>query len=196
MAEQAIALSAARPRPRGLAALRPIAGGVTALRPGTAVPTPPASSEQSWPAAARTTRPDVWTHGHLGLAWVAMFHGDFAAASTAVDRARAAAQRSGAESGSIQAVEPVAQCVLGWISWPRGPGPGQAEPGRGGRRLPRIVAGWAALPLVILARAQLALGELDHAAASLDEATALARPGCADPGAGRAGSSGPGARRP
>jgi DNA-binding CsgD family transcriptional regulator len=141
-------------------------------------------------ADGRTDNDDVW-NSLLGLAWVALFRGDFAAAHAAMAEAQAAAQRSEGEAGSVRTVEPISRWILGWIELVSG------DPARArdtlapvvqlvrSSRLP-LVSRYAALPLLVLAEAQLALGALDQAAASLREAIALAREGALTWALGRA----------
>jgi predicted ATPase/DNA-binding CsgD family transcriptional regulator len=126
----------------------------------------------------------------LGLAWVAMLRGDFAAARTAVSESVAAAQRSHIVGGSERMVDPFAKWILGWMELASGGAArardtlaelvGVIRP----TSLFRFVAG---PPLVILAESHLALGGLDEAVVSLDEATSLARAGALTWVLGRAG---------
>ncbi len=115
----------------------------------------------------------------LGLAWVAMFRGDFAAAHARVGQSLAAVQESEAEAGSAKTVGPISRWILGWMDLAEGNAGQAGDTVRGvvdafrSSPFPRL----AAVPLVVLAEAHLALGALDEAVASLEEATALARPG-------------------
>ncbi len=130
----------------------------------------------------------VW-NGLLGLAWVRMFRGDFAAARTAVADSQAAAQSSEADTGSVLTVAPISQWILGWMRLASGD-VAQARDSLAavvGIFRASFMPHWAAVPLVVLAEAQLALGALDEAAASLDEAASLARSGAMTWVLGRAG---------
>lgn len=116
----------------------------------------------------------------LGLAWVAMYRGDFAAARAGVAEGSAAVQESEpAEGGMERLVDPLARWILGWVELAGG-GAAQARDKLlgvvevfGSSPVPRL----AAVPLVVLAEAQLALGTLGEAEASLDEVGSLAGTG-------------------
>jgi predicted ATPase/DNA-binding CsgD family transcriptional regulator len=128
-------------------------------------------------AGGRETNDSNFIGSLLGLAWVAMFRGNFEAAQEYMAEALSAAQKAGTDSVSITSTDPHARMIRGWMELATGSAAQAAQ------RLavvvavirPSMVARFAALPLVVLAEAQLALGERDEAAAFLDEATSLAR---------------------
>ena len=130
-------------------------------------------------AEGRQSNDSAYMGSLLGLAWVAMFRGDFAAAHAAVAESVAAAQSVWTDAISVTSVEPTAQWILGWMELAAG------DAAQARDTLSRLVAvfrsspmrRYAAVPLIALAEAQLALGAPDHAAASLNEATALAQAG-------------------
>jgi ATP/maltotriose-dependent transcriptional regulator MalT len=115
----------------------------------------------------------------LGLGWVAMFRGHFESAQEYMAEALTAAQQAGTDSVSITSTDPHARMIRGWMRLAAG------DAAQATQTLatvvaairPSIVARFAAVPLVVLAEAQLTLGELDEAAAFLDEAASLARAG-------------------
>ncbi len=115
----------------------------------------------------------------LGLAWVAMLRGDFAAARAAINESLSAAQRYPTEVISVRLIGPEANWILGWIELVNG------DAGRARDTITPVVdairatplSRWSCVPLVVLAEAQLAAGETQEAAASLDEAVSLARAG-------------------
>lgn len=96
----------------------------------------------------------------LGLAWVSMFRGEFAAARAAVSESRAARHESEAEAASVRLVEPVARWILGWMELAGGNAAQASESLAAvvGVFRSSIVARYASVPLVVLAQAQLALG--------------------------------------
>src|SRR6266487_992625 len=113
----------------------------------------------------------------LGLAWVAMYRGDLAAARTAT-HVKAARNRQ-FTGGSERMVGPAAAWILGCIELSSGRA---AEARDTLAPLIDVIRATplyhlASLPLVVLAEAHRALGALDDAAASFDEATSLARSG-------------------
>jgi len=120
-----------------------------------------------------------YLHSLLGLAWSAMFRGDFVGAREHIAESLAAVKNAGADSRSITSLEPHARMLLGWLDLADGNAAGAIE------KLavvvsvtrPSIVSWFAAVPLLVLAEAQLALGELDEAAAFLDDASSLAQAG-------------------
>jgi predicted ATPase/DNA-binding CsgD family transcriptional regulator/tetratricopeptide (TPR) repeat protein len=130
-------------------------------------------------AGGRETNDSNYLHGLLGLAWIAMFRGDFAAANEAIAESRASARRAGTDSVSITSLEPLAAMLLGWTDLAQGDAAGAVE------KLAQVVAvnrasrmaNFGALPLTILAEAQLKMGERAEAAAFLDQSTALAARG-------------------
>jgi predicted ATPase/DNA-binding CsgD family transcriptional regulator len=151
--------------------------GMTALIQGRL-----ADAAQCFDTAVADSRQDndtmLWM-ALLGGAWVTMFRGDFAAVRAAVSESRAAMQGTDAAEVSVRMVEPTARWILGWMELAGG------DAARARDAIAPLVDAiratplslWAGVPLVLLAEAQLALGALDDATASLDEATALARAG-------------------
>jgi predicted ATPase/DNA-binding CsgD family transcriptional regulator len=187
MAEEAVAITAATGDRHNLVFAMSVGGG-TALIQGRLAD----AAQLFGRVVAEGRQADnfgVW-NGHLGLAWVAMFRGDFAGARACVAESRVAAQRSEAETGSVHAVEPIARWLLGWMELAGGDA-AQAQQSLASvvevSRSSMYYRYWAAVPLVVLAQAQLALGARDEATASLDEATALARSGALTWVLGRAG---------
>jgi DNA-binding CsgD family transcriptional regulator len=130
-------------------------------------------------AGGRDTNDSNFMHGLLGLAWVALLRGDFGSAREAIAESRAAAQKSWNDSVSIRSVEPIASWILGSIELVSG------HADRSRDLLAAVVDALrssiayrqAPMPLLSLAEAQLALGGLGDATATLDEATTLAREG-------------------
>ncbi len=117
--------------------------------------------------------------GLLGLALVRMFQGDFAAARAAIAESVAAAQES-VDSPFVAIIEPIARWLGGWIELVGGDASDAKNTLSGAANffLQGPTPGWGkSLSLVVLAQAQLALGGLDEAATSLDEASSVARPG-------------------
>jgi predicted ATPase/DNA-binding CsgD family transcriptional regulator len=130
-------------------------------------------------AGGRQTNDSNYLHSLLGLAWIDMFRGDFAAAHEAVAESRASAKKAGTDSVSITSLEPLAAMLLGWMHLAEGEAAAAAE-----KLAPIIavnrasmIAKWGALPLTLLAEAQLRMSERAEAAAFLEEATALATRG-------------------
>jgi len=113
----------------------------------------------------------------LALAWVGMLRGDFDAARAAIDESLGAAQRYPTDALSARLVGPLARLILGWMELACG----DAEWARDAiaplvdaiRATP--LSRWSGVLLVILAEAQLALGKINDATNSLDEAESLAR---------------------
>jgi predicted ATPase/DNA-binding CsgD family transcriptional regulator len=176
LAEEAVALANASADRRNQLFTNAIAA-TTALIQGRLADA--AQRFQTVIAAGRQDNDSNFMRSLIGLAWVHMFRGDLDAARAAVAEARAVAQTSWAEAVSVRTLEPIAGWVLGWIELASGNLPQARETlaaAAGGFRS-SVVPRWAALPLVLLAQAQLALGALDQAGASLQEATALARQG-------------------
>jgi len=130
-------------------------------------------------AAGRETNDSNYIHSLLGLAWVALFRGNFQAGRELLAEALEAAQKAGTDSVSITSIDPLARWIRGWMELAGG------NAARASETLAVVVAvarspmsaRFASVPLVVLAQAQLALGERDEAAALLDEATSLARAG-------------------
>ncbi|HKA11291.1 MAG TPA: LuxR C-terminal-related transcriptional regulator [Candidatus Dormibacteraeota bacterium] len=120
----------------------------------------------------------LW-NGLLGLAWVRMLRGDFAAARAAVAESLAASQRSAEEGRVVRTIEPHARWILGSIELVGGCAAQARDTLAPVVDFFRssLVSPWAAPPLVVMAEAQLELGALDEAQASLEEATSLARAG-------------------
>ena len=130
-------------------------------------------------ADGRETNDINYVSGLQFLALVAMFRGDFASARAGIAESLAAAQAMEAEARDTIAVEGTSRFVLGWMQLVVG------DTAQARDSLAPIVDAlrsfllprWAALPLVLLAEAKLDLGELDEAAADLEEATSLASSG-------------------
>jgi len=118
-------------------------------------------------------------HSLLGLAWVGLFRGNFAAARAAIAESRAAAQPSLADSVSITTIDPIARWILGWLDLAGGNAAHARETLAAMVEVFRSspMSRYAAVPLVLMAEAQLTLGALDDATASLDEAASRARSG-------------------
>ncbi len=129
-------------------------------------------------AEGRPTHDLNYMFGLGGLAWVAMLRGNFDAANAAINEGLAAAQMYPTDLMSVRLVGPVAKWILGWMELAGG----DAHRARDAigplvdamRATP--LARWSGLLLVVLAEAQLALGEINEAMNSLDEAELLARP--------------------
>jgi len=115
----------------------------------------------------------------LGLAWVALFKGDFEAARKYIAEAVPIAKQRGTDSVSITSVDPLSRFIRGWMEFADG------DAATASQTLAAVVASarssmiarFASLPIVVLAEAQVALGENDEAGAFLDEAEALAKAG-------------------
>ena len=115
----------------------------------------------------------------LGLAWVALFRGDFEEAQKHIAEALPIAKTRGTDTVSITSVDPLSRFIQGWIELAEG------DPDKAAQTLAAVVAvarsgmaaRFASLPMLVLAQAQLALGEPREAAAFVDEAAALAQAG-------------------
>ncbi len=128
-------------------------------------------------ADGRQTDDTVVMYCLLCLAWVRMLQGDFAAARTAATQSLAAAQSSEGDTVSVAMIDTAAKWIVGWMQMASG----DAAQATGvldvvvqvarSSLIPRL----AALPLVVLAEAQLALGSRDQAGVSLDEACSIAQ---------------------
>jgi ATP/maltotriose-dependent transcriptional regulator MalT len=130
-------------------------------------------------AAGRETNDSNFIHSLLGLAWVALFRGNFQAGRELIAEALEAAQKAGTDSVSITSIDPLARWIRGWMELAGGDAVKASETLAvvvAVARSPNI-ARFASVPLVVLAQAQLALGERDEAAAFLDEASLLASAG-------------------
>ncbi len=114
---------------------------------------------------------------HRGL--VELFRGDVATARRSVAESLAAAERSEDEGRSAAGVGLHSKFVLGWIELASGDAAHARDSIAAVADATRssLLRGFAALPLVILAEAQLALGSLEEAAANLEEATSFAERG-------------------
>jgi predicted ATPase/DNA-binding CsgD family transcriptional regulator len=129
-------------------------------------------------ADGRATHDLNYMFGLAGLAWVAMLRGDFEAAHGAINEGLAAAQRYPTDVMSVRLVGPVARWILGWMELAGG----DADRARDAiaplvdAMRPTPLSRWSGVLLVVLAEAQLALGEINEATNSLDEAELLARP--------------------
>ncbi len=164
-----------------------IIAGLTALIQGRL-----ADAAQLFDTAVADSRQDedalLWI-ALLGRAGVATFRGDFAAVRAAVSESQAATQGTDAAEMSVRMVGPTARLILGWMELAGG------DAARARDAIAPLVdairatpmSRYAAVPLVVLAEAQLTLGAHDDAEASLDEATALARAGALTWVLGRAG---------
>jgi ATP/maltotriose-dependent transcriptional regulator MalT len=127
----------------------------------------------------RETVDSNYLHSLLGLGWTAMFRGDLEGARMHIAESLGAVRKAGTDSRSITSLEPHARMLNGWLDLAEGNAAGATE------KLavvvsvtrPSIISWFAAVPLVVLAQAQLALGEPDEAAAFLDEASSLAQSG-------------------
>jgi predicted ATPase/DNA-binding CsgD family transcriptional regulator len=154
-----------------------VIAGVTALIQGRL-----ADAAQLFDTAVADSRQDTDTQlwmALLGRASVATLRGDFAAARAAVSESQAATQGTDAAEMSVRMVVPTARLILGCMELAGG----EADRVRDAiapladaiRATP--MRRYAALPLLVLAQAQLGLGGFAEAAAMLDEATSLAREG-------------------
>jgi ATP/maltotriose-dependent transcriptional regulator MalT len=161
--------------------------GLTALIQGRL-----SDAAQLFDTAVADSRQDTDTQlwmALLGRASVATFRGDFAAVRAAVSESQAATQGIDAAEMSVRMVGPTARLVLGWMELAGG------DAARARDAIAPLVdairatpmSRYAAVPLVVLAEAQLALGELDETGTFLDEATSLARAGAMTWVLGRAG---------
>jgi ATP/maltotriose-dependent transcriptional regulator MalT len=164
-----------------------IIAGLTALIHGRL-----ADASQLFDTAVADSRQDADTQlwiALLGRALVATFQGDFDAVRAAVSESQAATQGTDAAEMSVRMVGPTARLILGWMELAGG------DSARARDAIAPLVdairatpmSRYAAVPLVVLAEAQLALGALDDAAASLEESTSLARSGSLTWVLGRAG---------
>ena len=120
----------------------------------------------------------VWKCGFC-LGWVAMLRGDLASARAAIEESLAAVRGSDAAGGSGQSVEPAVRWLAGCIELADGDFAQAKETLSSAADVIRSspMSRYASLPLVVLAEAQLALGALESAEASLEEATTLAHSG-------------------
>ena len=130
-------------------------------------------------AAGRETNDSNFIHSLLGLAWVALFRGNFQGGRELIAEALEAAQKAGTDSVSITSIDPLARWIRGWMELAGGDALKASETLAVVVAVARspISARFASVPLVVLAQAQLALGERDEAAAFLDEASSLASAG-------------------
>ena len=130
-------------------------------------------------AGGRETNDSNFIGSLLGLAWVALFRGNFRASQEYIAEALDAAQKAGTDSVSITSTEPHARMIRGWMQLAVGDFAQATQTLAVIVAIVRssMVARFAAVPLIVLAQAQLALGEPGEAAAMLDEATSLARAG-------------------
>jgi predicted ATPase/DNA-binding CsgD family transcriptional regulator len=130
-------------------------------------------------ADGRLSNDNAVMPGLLGLGFVSMFCGDFAAARAEVSESLAAARESEAESGTLRVEDAAANWILGWMALAAGDAAQARESLTAAVNAFRStpVQRWAALPLLGVAEANVGLGALDEAAANLDEATSLAHSG-------------------
>ncbi len=152
-------------------------GGIVALTQGRL--TDAAQLFEATLAGGRETNDSNYLHSLLGLAWIGMFRGDFTGARSAVDESLAAMRKSGAQVVSVTAIVPLSQLILGSMHLACGDAAQARDalaPLAGAVR-GSMVSRWASLPLTLLAEAQLALGALGEATASLEEASSLALAG-------------------
>lgn len=127
----------------------------------------------------RPTRDSNYLGSLMGLSWVALFRHDFEAAQKHIAEALPVAQQRGTDSVSITSIFPLSRFIRGWIELADG------DAAKATEALAVVVAGarssamasFASLPIVVLAEAQLALGEPEEATALLDEASSLAQAG-------------------
>ncbi len=113
----------------------------------------------------------------LGRAWVDIFRGDLAAVRATVSDSLAATRGTDAAEMSVRMVGPTARLILAWLELAGGDAARARDavaPLVDAIR-PTPMSRFAAVPLVILAQAQVELAANEDAKASLDEATALAR---------------------
>jgi predicted ATPase/DNA-binding CsgD family transcriptional regulator len=150
--------------------------GMTALLQGRL--SEAARLHESVVADGRGTHDSNYMGSLIGLAWVAMLQGDFAAARAAINESLAAAQRYPTDVISVRLIGPAARWILGWIELANG------DADRARDAIAPLVDAMRATPLsrysgvllVVVAEAQLALGRTNEATNSLDEAESLARP--------------------
>jgi len=127
----------------------------------------------------RPTKDSNYLGSLLGLSWVALFRSDFEGAQKHIAEALPIAQQRGTDSVSITSIYPLSRFIRGWMELAEG------DPVRATQTLAVVVGGarssamasFASLPIVVMAQAQLALGEPDEVAAFLDEASSLAQAG-------------------
>jgi len=133
---------------------------------------------ESLVADGRATHDLNYMFGLVGLAWVAMLRGDFDTARAAIHEGLTAAQRYPTDVMSARMVGPVAIWIRGWMELAGG----DADRARIAiaplvdAMRATLLSRWSGVLLVVLAEAQLALGEIAEATNSLDEAESLARP--------------------
>lgn len=117
-----------------------------------------------------------YLHSLIDVGLVRMFRGDFATARRLIDESLAAAERSEAEERSAAGVGLHSRFVLGWLQLAGG----DALQARDSMAFvveamrATIARPLVALPLLLLAEAQLDLGDIDEAAAVLDDAGSAA----------------------
>jgi len=152
-------------------------GGMTALIQGRLADA--VSLFEATVAGGRETNDSNFIGSLLGLAWVALFRGEFQASQEYMAEALDAARKAGTDSVSITSTEPHARMIRGWMQLAVGDFAQATETLAVVVAIVRssMVARFAAVPLIVLAQAELALGEPGEAAAMLDEATSLARAG-------------------
>ncbi len=176
LGEEAIAVAKAAGDRHGLLSARWLAG-LTALIQGRL----PDAAQLFDIAVAegRETSDSMLSSCLLGLAWVAMFRGDFVPARAGVAESLAAEHELEAEGGLGMTIGPLSRWILSWMDLAGGGAVQTSD------TLPGVVDAFrfspfprlAAVPLVVLAEAQLALGAHDKVQASLEEATSVARAG-------------------
>ena len=127
----------------------------------------------------RPTNDSNYIGSLLGLAWVALFKADFEAARLHIAEAVPIARQRGTDSVSITSIDPLSRLIRGWMELAEGDPVGASETLSAVVASARssMIARYAALPIVVLAEAQVALGENEEAGAFLDEAEALAKAG-------------------
>jgi predicted ATPase/DNA-binding CsgD family transcriptional regulator len=139
-------------------------------------------------AEGRDTNDLNYLFGQLGLALVTTFRGDLASAHERLGEGRLASQSWEIEARFALGFEGISAFVQGWM---------QLTSGEAARAIDNLMpavealrssplANWAAVPLVLVAEAQLATGAVEAAAAALDEATSLSRRGAMTWSLGRA----------